>query len=35
MVRDLSVSLNKEVNLVLEGGETEIDRTIMEEMRNR
>jgi len=24
--------LNKEVNLVLEGGETEIDRTIMEEM---
>jgi len=27
MVRDLSVSLNKEVNLVLEGGETEIDRT--------
>jgi len=32
MVRDLSVSLNKEVNLVLEGGETEIDRTIMEEM---
>jgi len=32
MVRDLSYSLNKEVNLVLEGGETEIDRTIMEEM---
>jgi len=32
MVRDLSHSLNKEVNLVLEGGETEIDRTIMEEM---
>ncbi len=32
MVRDLCRSLNKEVNLVLEGGETEIDRTIMEEM---
>ncbi|AGC68770.1 chemotaxis protein CheA [Thermoclostridium stercorarium subsp. stercorarium DSM 8532] len=32
MVRDLSRSLNKEVNLVLEGEETEIDRTIMEEM---
>ena len=32
MVRDLSNLLNKEVNLVLEGGETEIDRTIMEEM---
>ncbi len=32
MVRDLSYSLNKEVNLVLDGGETEIDRTIMEEM---
>jgi len=32
MVRDLSHTLNKEVNLVLEGGETEIDRTIMEEM---
>jgi len=32
MVRDLSHSLNKEVNLILEGEETEIDRTIMEEM---
>ncbi|HOM02134.1 MAG TPA: chemotaxis protein CheA [Acetivibrio sp.] len=32
MVGDLSLSLNKEVDLVLEGGETEIDRTIMEEM---
>lgn len=32
MVRDLSHSLNKKVNLVLEGEETEIDRTIMEEM---
>ena len=32
MVRDLSLSLNKEIDLVLEGGETEIDRTIMEEI---
>jgi len=32
MVRDLSHSLNKKVNLILEGEETEIDRTIMEEM---
>lgn len=32
MIRDLSHGLNKEINLVLEGGETEIDRTIMEEM---
>ena len=32
MVRDLSHSLGKEINLVLEGEETEIDRTIMEEM---
>ena len=32
MVRDLSHSLNKEVDLILEGGETEIDRTIMEEI---
>jgi len=32
MVRDLSYSLNKEVNLILEGGETEIDRTIIEDM---
>jgi len=32
IVRDLSHSLKKEVNLILEGGETEIDRTIMEEM---
>jgi len=32
MVRDLSHSLGKEINLILEGEETEIDRTIMEEM---
>jgi len=31
-VRNLCHSLNKEVDLVLEGGETEIDRIIMEEM---
>ncbi len=32
MVRDLSQSLNKKVDLVLEGGETEIDRTIIEDI---
>lgn len=32
IVRELCRSLNKEVSLVLEGGETEIDRAIMEEM---
>jgi len=32
MVRDLSESLNKEVELILEGGETEMDRTIIEDI---
>jgi len=32
MVRDLSESLNKEVELILEDGETEMDRTIIEEI---
>lgn len=32
MVRDLSGSLNKQVELVLEGKETELDRTLIEEL---
>lgn len=32
MVRDLSHSLNKEVNLVIEGQETELDRTVIEKI---
>ncbi|MFS0644607.1 chemotaxis protein CheW [Siminovitchia sp. 179-K 8D1 HS] len=32
MVRDLSHSLNKEVDLVIEGQETELDRTVIEKM---
>ncbi|MBM7582894.1 two-component system chemotaxis sensor kinase CheA [Caldicoprobacter guelmensis] len=32
IVRDLTRSLNKEVELILEGGETEIDRTIVEDI---
>lgn len=32
MVRDLSKDLNKEVNLVLEGKETELDRTVIDEI---
>jgi two-component system chemotaxis sensor kinase CheA len=32
VVRDLSQALGKEVDLILEGGETEIDRTIIEEI---
>ena len=32
MVRDLSESLNKEIELILEGGETEMDRTIIEDI---
>ncbi|MCM8901524.1 chemotaxis protein CheA [Caldicoprobacter algeriensis] len=32
IVRDLACSLNKEVELILEGGETEIDRTIVEDI---
>jgi two-component system chemotaxis sensor kinase CheA len=32
MVRDLSESLNKQVELILEGGDTEMDRTIIEEI---
>jgi len=32
MVRDLSCSLDKEIDLILEGGETEMDRTIIEDL---
>ncbi|ACB85001.1 chemotaxis protein CheA [Natranaerobius thermophilus] len=32
MVRDLSRSLNKEVNLVIEGRETELDRSLIDEI---
>jgi two-component system chemotaxis sensor kinase CheA len=32
MVRDLARTLNKEVNLLLEGKETELDRTVIEEI---
>ncbi|MCB2297377.1 chemotaxis protein CheA [Clostridium tagluense] len=32
MVRDLGQSLNKEIDLILEGGETEMDRTIIEDI---
>lgn len=32
MVRDLSQSLHKEIELVLEGNETELDRTLIEEI---
>ncbi len=32
MVRDLSRSLNKEVNLVIEGKETELDRSLIDEI---
>lgn len=32
MVRDLSEALNKEIELVIEGGDTEMDRTIIEDI---
>lgn len=32
MVRDLSSKLNKQVNLIVEGGETELDKTIIEHL---
>ncbi|UJF31369.1 chemotaxis protein CheA [Paenibacillus hexagrammi] len=32
MVRDVSQTLQKEVELILEGGETELDRTVLEEI---
>jgi len=32
LVRDLSVDLGKEINLILEGEDTELDRTVVEEL---
>ena len=32
MIRDLSVDLNKEINFVIEGAETELDRTVIDEI---
>ncbi|MCK5820581.1 MAG: chemotaxis protein CheA [Bacteroidales bacterium] len=32
MVRDLSSKLNKQVNLIIEGGDTELDKTIIEHL---
>jgi len=32
MIRDLSSTLNKKVNLIIEGGETELDKTIIEHL---
>lgn len=32
MIRDLSVELNKEINFVIEGQETELDRTVIDEI---
>ena len=32
MMRDLSVELNKEINFIIEGSETELDRTVIDEI---
>ncbi|MFR2526488.1 MAG: Hpt domain-containing protein [Clostridium paraputrificum] len=32
MIRDISVELNKEINFVIEGAETELDRTVIDEI---
>ena len=32
MIRDLSVELKKEINFVIEGAETELDRTVIDEI---
>lgn len=32
MIRDISVELNKEINFVIEGSETELDRTVIDEI---
>lgn len=32
MIRDLSKELNKEINLIMEGEETEVDRTVIDEI---
>ena len=32
MIRDVSVELNKEINFIIEGAETELDRTVIDEI---
>lgn len=32
MIRDISVELNKEINFIIEGAETELDRTVIDEI---
>ena len=32
MIRDISIELNKEINFVIEGAETELDRTVIDEI---
>ncbi|MDZ4957322.1 chemotaxis protein CheA, partial [Clostridium perfringens] len=32
MIRDLSLELKKEINFILEGSETELDRTVIDEI---
>lgn len=32
MIRDISVELNKEINFVIEGADTELDRTVIDEI---
>ncbi len=34
MIRDLSKSLNKKIQLVMEGGDTELDRTVIDELND-
>ena len=32
MIRDVSVELNKEINFIIEGADTELDRTVIDEI---
>ena len=32
MIRDVSVELNKEINFIIEGSDTELDRTVIDEI---
>ena len=34
LIRDISVDLNKEINFIIEGSETELDRTVIDEIEN-
>ncbi|MDH5525666.1 MAG: chemotaxis protein CheA, partial [Desulfobulbaceae bacterium] len=34
LIRDLSKDLDKEIDLILEGGETELDKTVVEQLNN-